>query len=209
MRIETLAVHAGYSPDPTTKAVAVPIYQTVAYAFDSAQPAESGAGIHTGQRRHEPGHTQKSHQRDQVGSRGQHHVGGEGRHDGRGQPNRDEDQIGCVAEQGRCRFRHQRLFAQQAQKVAIGLKDGCARSSLKSRLGQPRDAGDQRRHGDDQDRVQDAPQERRQDHCCLTATTNNRITKVANIIRRYWRMVRNCVRLKKSAMRSVTWTTRR
>lgn len=37
MRIETLAVHAGYSPDPTTKAAAVPIYQTVAYAFDSAQ----------------------------------------------------------------------------------------------------------------------------------------------------------------------------
>jgi len=30
-------VHGGYSPDPTTKAVAVPIYQTVAYAFDSAQ----------------------------------------------------------------------------------------------------------------------------------------------------------------------------
>jgi O-acetylhomoserine (thiol)-lyase len=36
-RFETLAVHAGYSPDPTTKAVAVPIYQTAAYAFDSAQ----------------------------------------------------------------------------------------------------------------------------------------------------------------------------
>jgi O-acetylhomoserine (thiol)-lyase len=35
----TLAVHAGYSPEPTTKAVAVPIYQTVAYAFDSAQHA--------------------------------------------------------------------------------------------------------------------------------------------------------------------------
>jgi O-acetylhomoserine (thiol)-lyase len=34
---ETQSVHAGYSPDPTTKAVAVPIYQTVAYAFDSAQ----------------------------------------------------------------------------------------------------------------------------------------------------------------------------
>ena len=33
----TLSVHAGYSPDPTTKAVAVPIYQTVAYAFDNAQ----------------------------------------------------------------------------------------------------------------------------------------------------------------------------
>ena len=37
MKIETLAVHAGHAPDPTTKAVATPIYQTVAYAFDSAQ----------------------------------------------------------------------------------------------------------------------------------------------------------------------------
>ncbi|WP_137936208.1 aminotransferase class I/II-fold pyridoxal phosphate-dependent enzyme [Chitinivorax sp. B] len=37
MRIETLAVHGGYSPDPTTKAVAVPIYQTTSYAFDSTQ----------------------------------------------------------------------------------------------------------------------------------------------------------------------------
>ncbi len=36
-RFETLAVHAGYDPDPTTKSVAVPLYQTVAYAFDSAQ----------------------------------------------------------------------------------------------------------------------------------------------------------------------------
>jgi O-acetylhomoserine (thiol)-lyase len=36
MRRETLAIHAGYEPDPTTKAVAVPIYQTAAYAFDSA-----------------------------------------------------------------------------------------------------------------------------------------------------------------------------
>ncbi len=37
MKIETLAVHAGYTPDPTTKAVAVPIYQTVAFAFDDTQ----------------------------------------------------------------------------------------------------------------------------------------------------------------------------
>jgi len=36
-RFETRAVHAGYKPDPQTKAVAVPLYQTVAYAFDSAQ----------------------------------------------------------------------------------------------------------------------------------------------------------------------------
>ena len=36
MRNETIAIHAGYDPDPTTKSVAVPIYQTVAYAFDSA-----------------------------------------------------------------------------------------------------------------------------------------------------------------------------
>lgn len=36
-KFETQSVHAGYSPDPTTKACAVPIYQTVAYAFDNAQ----------------------------------------------------------------------------------------------------------------------------------------------------------------------------
>src|SRR5665811_1073051 len=36
MRNETIAIHAGYEPDPTTKSVAVPIYQTAAYAFDSA-----------------------------------------------------------------------------------------------------------------------------------------------------------------------------
>jgi len=33
----TLAIHHGYDTDPTTKSVAVPIYQTAAYAFDSAQ----------------------------------------------------------------------------------------------------------------------------------------------------------------------------
>ena len=39
MKFGTQSVHAGYKPDPTTKAMAVPIYQTVAYAFDSAQHA--------------------------------------------------------------------------------------------------------------------------------------------------------------------------
>jgi O-acetylhomoserine (thiol)-lyase len=36
MKSETIAIHGGFDCDPTTKAVAVPIYQTVAYAFDSA-----------------------------------------------------------------------------------------------------------------------------------------------------------------------------
>jgi len=36
MKKETIAVHGGFSSDPATKAVAVPIYQTVAYSFDSA-----------------------------------------------------------------------------------------------------------------------------------------------------------------------------
>src|SRR5438552_1314833 len=36
MRDATIAIHTGYDVDPTTKSVAVPIYQTVAYAFDSA-----------------------------------------------------------------------------------------------------------------------------------------------------------------------------
>ncbi len=37
MKIETLAIHSGHTPDPTTKAVAVPIYQTTSYAFDDTQ----------------------------------------------------------------------------------------------------------------------------------------------------------------------------
>lgn len=37
MKLETLSIHAGYSPDPTTKAVAVPIYQTSSFAFDDTQ----------------------------------------------------------------------------------------------------------------------------------------------------------------------------
>ena len=36
MKRETMALHSGYQIDPTTKSVAVPIYQTAAYAFDSA-----------------------------------------------------------------------------------------------------------------------------------------------------------------------------
>jgi O-acetylhomoserine (thiol)-lyase len=39
MKRETIAIHSGYEPDPTTRAVAVPIYQTVSYAFDSAEHA--------------------------------------------------------------------------------------------------------------------------------------------------------------------------
>ena len=42
MRNETIAVHGGYDGDPTTRAVAVPIYQTVSYSFDSA---EHGAAL--------------------------------------------------------------------------------------------------------------------------------------------------------------------
>src|ERR1700686_5195053 len=42
MRNETIAIHSGYDVEPTTKAVAVPIYQTVAYSFDSA---EHGAAL--------------------------------------------------------------------------------------------------------------------------------------------------------------------
>jgi O-acetylhomoserine (thiol)-lyase len=36
MKSDTVAVHGGYETEPTTRAVAVPIYQTVAYEFESA-----------------------------------------------------------------------------------------------------------------------------------------------------------------------------
>ena len=37
MKIETKAIHSGYQPDPTTNAVAVPIYQTTSYEFENTQ----------------------------------------------------------------------------------------------------------------------------------------------------------------------------
>jgi O-acetylhomoserine (thiol)-lyase len=42
MKRETIAIHGGFDSDPTTRAVAVPIYQTAAYSFDSA---EHGAAL--------------------------------------------------------------------------------------------------------------------------------------------------------------------
>src|SRR5271154_745669 len=42
MRSETISIHGGFSCDPTTKAVAPPIYQNVAYEFDSA---DQGAAL--------------------------------------------------------------------------------------------------------------------------------------------------------------------
>ncbi len=42
VRRDTVAIHGGYEDEPTTHAVAVPIYQTVAYSFDSA---EHGAAL--------------------------------------------------------------------------------------------------------------------------------------------------------------------
>lgn len=37
MKLESIALHHGYTPDPTTKSAAVPIYQTTSYAFDNTQ----------------------------------------------------------------------------------------------------------------------------------------------------------------------------
>src|SRR5581483_5744721 len=47
MRPETIAIHAGFDSDPETHAVAVPIYQTAAYAFDSADHAASLFNLET------------------------------------------------------------------------------------------------------------------------------------------------------------------
>src|SRR6476660_1085239 len=47
MKRETIAIHGGYDIEPTTSAVAVPIYQTVAYAFDSADHAAALFNLET------------------------------------------------------------------------------------------------------------------------------------------------------------------
>jgi O-acetylhomoserine (thiol)-lyase len=47
MKPETIAIHSGYQCDPTTRSVAVPIYQTVSYAFDSAEHAAALFNLET------------------------------------------------------------------------------------------------------------------------------------------------------------------
>ena len=42
---ETLVLHAGWRSDPATNAVAVPIYQTTSYQFDSAEHAANLLGL--------------------------------------------------------------------------------------------------------------------------------------------------------------------
>lgn len=44
-RFETLQLHAGQQPDPTTKSRAVPIYQTTSYNFDTAEHAADLFGL--------------------------------------------------------------------------------------------------------------------------------------------------------------------
>ncbi len=57
MKDETLAIHHGYSTDPTTHAVATPIYQTVAYEFDNAQHGADLFGSRMGTRQPRSGYS--------------------------------------------------------------------------------------------------------------------------------------------------------
>ena len=45
LKFETLQLHAGQTPDPVTHSVAVPIYQTTSYSFDSTEHAENLFGL--------------------------------------------------------------------------------------------------------------------------------------------------------------------
>ena len=60
MKRETMAIHGGYETDPTTKAVAVPIYQTVAYEFDSADHGAALFNLEVEGYRYQP-HQQSDH----------------------------------------------------------------------------------------------------------------------------------------------------
>lgn len=44
-KFETLQLHGGQNPDPTTHAVAVPIYQTTSYVFDNSEHAQRLFGL--------------------------------------------------------------------------------------------------------------------------------------------------------------------
>src|SRR5512146_2048057 len=45
LRVETLALHAGQQPDPTTGSRAVPIYQTTSYQFRNTEHAANLFGL--------------------------------------------------------------------------------------------------------------------------------------------------------------------
>lgn len=45
LHFETLQLHAGQQADPTTKARAVPIYQTTSYVFDNSEHAANLFGL--------------------------------------------------------------------------------------------------------------------------------------------------------------------
>lgn len=44
---DTLQLHAGHTPDPTTKARAVPIYNTASYMFDSVEHVQDVFNMRT------------------------------------------------------------------------------------------------------------------------------------------------------------------
>ncbi len=60
LHFETLSLHAGQQVDPTTKARAVPIYQTTSYAFENSEHAANLFGLKAIRKylyaHHEPNH---------------------------------------------------------------------------------------------------------------------------------------------------------
>ena len=45
MKLETLCLHAGTSPDPVTKSRAMPVHRTTAYVFDDTEHAARLFGL--------------------------------------------------------------------------------------------------------------------------------------------------------------------
>src|SRR5262249_3218880 len=121
----------------------------------------------------------------------------EGRDQGGRHPGGGKDHVGGAAEQpGRVVGQHH-LLADQFQEIAIGLEQWRSAAAPQARLGLAREGEQQRRPRQHQEHLRALQDEL--GGYVHSDTTSNSVTRATNTTLKYWRMVRNCRRLRTSA----------
>ena len=158
-----------------------------------ADAAETGADVHPCEREEEARASQQRDDGDQIGGPVEQQPGRKGRHQGGGNPDRREGDVGRHAEQPRRVVGQHHFLAQQPQQVAIGLKDRGPLAAHQPGLDLAHVAGQQRGEQQHEQHLHALHDDVR-DHDHI-ASTSSRVTRVAKTRLRYCRMVRNCRRL--------------
>jgi hypothetical protein len=151
--------------------------------------AEGGADVHAGEGEKETRSAEQRDDGDEVGGPVEQQADGEGRHQRGGDPGGGEDEVGDDAEQPGGVLRDQRLFAQQADEIEIGLNQWRPHAAQQPRLHLAHEAGQERRQQQHEEHLRALDGEGRdQGH---SASTRSSDTSAKNTRLRYWRMVRN------------------